>query len=279
MKSLHLPSGDLGGRRPVDMLAGYSINLTTLRDPEDMATRFRGDDDAIACINVSVNSVPSNKPRLLFCPRGPHEVLRLVRQTGCDLFMDQYTAYLSTLGIGLSFSFPVLASSDVPQVDWAINLFDDQHATDFSPLATSAEHAHLTSLFGEEALGDAPTRAYVHHLLHTHEMTAHVLLAMHNTCVMAAFMKAIRRCIQEGTLDAEADRFEAAYRSDLECLSQAQKSWDEVHQQRGKGRLKGMGQDRRTDVVDVVESGVQDEVKVEIESMAPSDSPKVSESV
>ncbi|KAG2021374.1 hypothetical protein CC2G_006619 [Coprinopsis cinerea AmutBmut pab1-1] len=36
------------------------------------------------------------------------------------------------------------------------------------------------------------TRAYIHHLLHTHEMSAHALLVSHNLAVVEAFLRGIR---------------------------------------------------------------------------------------
>ena len=46
--------------------------------------------------------------------------------------------------------------------------------------------------------GRGHTRAYVHHLLHSHEMTAQVLLEMHNTLHYAGFFAAVRAAIQAG---------------------------------------------------------------------------------
>ncbi len=45
------------------------------------------------------------------------------------------------------------------------------------------------------------TRAYVHHLLETHEMLAGVLLEMHNTYHWLRFMEAMRRAIVEGRFE------------------------------------------------------------------------------
>lgn len=42
------------------------------------------------------------------------------------------------------------------------------------------------------------TRAYLHHLLHTHEMLGGVLLEMHNTHWWLGFFHAMRSAIQQG---------------------------------------------------------------------------------
>lgn len=44
------------------------------------------------------------------------------------------------------------------------------------------------------------SRAYIHHLLQTHEMLAGVLLEMHNTHWWLQFFAAIREAIQQGNL-------------------------------------------------------------------------------
>ena len=46
------------------------------------------------------------------------------------------------------------------------------------------------------------TRAYIYHLLHTHEMSAHALLVMHNLAVLDRFFEGVRGVI--GSLSAEA---------------------------------------------------------------------------
>ena len=43
------------------------------------------------------------------------------------------------------------------------------------------------------------TRAYIHHLLHAHEMSAHALLAMHNIQVLSAFLSGILHVMDSST--------------------------------------------------------------------------------
>ncbi|CDO69005.1 hypothetical protein BN946_scf184834.g12 [Trametes cinnabarina] len=90
------------------------------------------------------------------------------------------------------------------------------------------------------ALQPAFTRAYVHHLLHTHEMSAHALLAMHNISVFSAFLEGIRETIARGGEEGfthEVARFEEAYDEDLALWAAAESMWIEVERARGKGRL------------------------------------------
>ena len=46
------------------------------------------------------------------------------------------------------------------------------------------------------------SRAYLHHLLHTHEMSAHTFLAAHNLAVLDAFFAGIRSTLVK-SLDSE----------------------------------------------------------------------------
>ncbi|KAF8313577.1 tRNA-guanine transglycosylase [Clavulina sp. PMI_390] len=109
------------------------------------------------------------------------------------------------------------------------------------------------------------TRAYIHHLLHTHEMSAHSFLAAHNFAVLSAFFGGIREVLAkqaldnpgvEGTtlLEIEIERFERAYDERLlwgsessgvsdgttvvGILEEGERRWKEVEDLRGKGRLK-----------------------------------------
>lgn len=93
------------------------------------------------------------------------------------------------------------------------------------------------------------TRAYLHHLLHTHEMSSHSLLVMHNLAVLDAFFAGVRGVL---TKDAQADpaeegaglsfsreieRFVNEYNEDLAVFDEAKVMWNDVNLARGKGRL------------------------------------------
>ena len=85
-------------------------------------------------------------------------------------------------------------------------------------------------------------RSYIHHLLHTHEMSSHSLLAMHNLAVLSAFLDGIRAVLgrpgsAKDELTKEIGRFEQTYDEELELWDEAEKMWLEVERARGKGRL------------------------------------------
>lgn len=181
------------------------------------------------------------------CPNGPHEILSLVAESGVDLFMDEWSSAMSSIGIALDFVLDPTAASDSGVRELGINLFDDKYAKDFSPLARPATMKMLEERYGSEALGDIPTKAYLHHLLQTHEMTSHVLLAMHNTCIMDLFAYSIRENIKNGTFPQAREIFEKTYTRRLSAWSEATAEWSRVNRERGKGRLKGLGQERKSD--------------------------------
>ena len=89
------------------------------------------------------------------------------------------------------------------------------------------------------------TRAYIHHLLHTHEMSAHTLLVMHNLAVLSHFFEGIRGVIEslssgqrpEGGWAEEVQKFHDTYDMGRGLFVQAKKRWREVDLARGKGRL------------------------------------------
>ncbi|PNH12647.1 Queuine tRNA-ribosyltransferase subunit QTRTD1, partial [Tetrabaena socialis] len=83
--------------------------------------------------------------------------------------------------------------------DTKINLWSTAHRLDKAPLLPGcgcfACRRH--------------SRAYVHHLLNTHEMLAEVLLEAHNTSHMQAFCQAVREAVAEGRFE----QFRAWFRS------------------------------------------------------------------
>ena len=83
------------------------------------------------------------------------------------------------------------------------------------------------------------TRAYLHHLLQTHEMSAHSLLVMHNLTVLDAFFAGVRDAIQkeEHFFEREVERFIQTYDENMTLFEEAAVNWRDVDLARGKGRL------------------------------------------
>ena len=124
-----------------------------------------------------------------------------------------------------------------------------------SPAFPFVEHssadAAASSNLSSASLGNAPStpvyappfsRAYVHHLLHTHEMSAHSLLATHNLTVLDKFFEGVRGVIaaseaSPSVWDEEVQRFEKRYKRPVDLFESARVAWKEVDLARGKGRL------------------------------------------
>jgi len=96
------------------------------------------------------------------------------------------------------------------------------------------------------------TRAYLHHLLHTHEMSSHSLLVVHNLSVLDAFFAGVRSVLRKDTqvdsteagtspvhshFSREIERFIEEYDEELVVFEEAKVMWNEVDLARGKGRL------------------------------------------
>ncbi|KAI0267388.1 tRNA-guanine(15) transglycosylase-like protein [Gloeopeniophorella convolvens] len=221
----------------------------------------------ISLIRTSLTPLPTNKPRFVHSTGSPHEVLALIRDVGIDLFDAHWVQRAADIGVALDFVFPAPASSPpVTPREIGHNLYDERYAHDFSPFADALRSCSAegndtrpacpclacTPLRAAESLkhssvdeplqvqGPAPfTRAYVHHLLHTHEMSAHTLLVLHNLAVLDMFFAAIRRVLAEqpDKLLEEVAQFELVYDNRLGVFAEARKIWTEVSLARGKGRL------------------------------------------
>ncbi|KAM5531807.1 hypothetical protein V8D89_014506 [Ganoderma adspersum] len=101
---------------------------------------------------------------------------------------------------------------------------------------------HAWADVSPSALQPPFARAYVHHLLHTHEMSAHSLLVMHNLSVLAAFLSGIGEVLARGDtardeFEREVAKFEATYDEGMTLWDEAERMWLEVEHARGKGRL------------------------------------------
>ncbi|GAA5947894.1 hypothetical protein JCM3765_007016 [Sporobolomyces pararoseus] len=231
---------------PLDsLIAGYVLPLpsTTNSSVKDL-------------LNSSLSPLPISKPRIILAPKGPHEILRLIRDVGIDLFAgEEWSQNCSTWGIALDFQFPIPESPPPPEGSEkkpiGINLYESHHSFDFSPLSNSslshsAEEEHPFGPLG------SPSKSYVHHLLLAHEMTSHVILALHNQFLMLKFFKSIRETLRLGgggsvVFDREVEKFNQFYQDrtvgeeeeeEYEVVKQGRKGWNLVEKARGKGSLK-----------------------------------------
>ncbi len=225
----------------------------------------------VSLIRMSLGPLPTTKPRIVHSAGSPHEILVLIRDVGVDLFDAHWAQRAADVGVALDFVFPVpvttAAGDAVRPREIGHNLYDRRYSFDFAPFADALRSC------GEEGDNDTRppcpcmacspsrpteplkqssvdepypvcavepyTRAYVHHLLHTHEMSAHTLLALHNLAVLDTFFAGVRRVLSEQPerFSEEITRFEKTYDGNLGVLIESRKDWNEVALARGKGRL------------------------------------------
>ncbi|KAG5644845.1 hypothetical protein DXG03_007574 [Asterophora parasitica] len=243
-----------------------------------------------ALLHASLGPLSATKPRLVTGTNGPHDILRLVRDVGVDGVDAGWAVQAGGRGVALEFGFPapvaIGSSTENGKQDiekqLGHNLYDVKYALDLRPL--SGEEGVCACIAckpvpvpGEKRIvhsevdvpqrdgdgatrdgergGKAPyTRAYIHHLLHTHEMSAHALLVAHNLATAGRFLEGVRRVLdspsggeiavdeedpRQRNFEEEIQRFEAAY-AELDeegVMSEAEVMWATVERARGKGRL------------------------------------------
>jgi Queuine tRNA-ribosyltransferase len=220
----------------------------------------------ISLIRVSLGPLPTTKPRIVHSAASPHEILALIRDVGIDLFDAHWTQRAADVGVALDFDFPA-SSHGPPPREIGHNLYDPRYSHDFSPFADvlrscsalqgdtrppctcmACTPSRPNEVLKHSSVDEAPpnmhtpvpyTRAYVHHLLHTHEMSAHTLLTLHNLAVLDTFFAGVRRVLSEQpeAFSHQVTRFEQVYDGKLGVLAEARKVWTEVSLARGKGRL------------------------------------------
>lgn len=176
----------------------------------DLESEFRDHLSGLALYeSASLDFIPEdlgNLPRLLLSdPSGPHEVLRDI-SLGADLLTVPFVGTTSDAGIALDFSFPAATSgSGHGPKALGINLWLPEHAKNASPIRErctcyTCRHHHC---------------AYINHLLSAKEMTAWVLLQLHNHHVMDRFFAGVRESIQRGSFDEDVRAFTQSYASTL----------------------------------------------------------------
>ncbi|XP_006458792.1 hypothetical protein AGABI2DRAFT_115808 [Agaricus bisporus var. bisporus H97] len=222
-------------------------------------------------LQVSLEALPTTKLRLVNTINSPHEILRLISTVGIDIFDARWAQRAGDIGVSLDFTFPApsspstnrLKSRSNGKIDIGHNLYDDSYTHDYSSF--SSEHcecsacspvAPSTRIYHgaddpsytyeqepsplQKRIKASFTRAYIHHLLHTHEMSSHSLLVMHNLSILESFFSSIRLVLlkgDNGEWEREVKRFMDVYDERLEVFDEARDMWREVDLARGKGRL------------------------------------------
>lgn len=182
-----------------DSVAGYVLPLSMLRQrlhPSQPTTRsvlgvihhpsptegFVSELEPL--LEASFGPLPVGKPRYAPGALSPHEILALVEH-GLDLFDYTLADEAAEAGVGLTFEFPVLEGEGEGRVEIGENLYEGRFELDFRPLADQAgrvsivshptfaknplKHCPLSEIVVEDSVEPPFSKAYVHHLLMTHE--------------------------------------------------------------------------------------------------------------
>jgi queuine tRNA-ribosyltransferase len=250
----------------------FATNILAAPDPlESDILNYAEDMDARLpeLVRSSLDDLPSHKPRLALGLglASPHVMLGLIEQ-GVDLVDSALAIRCASAGVALDFVFPVVGEHSGGKLDVGHNLYDSSYEQQFARLSDEitdtsnaslsekpacccstclpvwetrpVEHSKIDELASDDGgscYAPAYTRAYIHHLLHTHEMSAHTLLTFHNLAVVEAMMAGARSTIENGTFEKELRLFEARYDGGMRVLRDAEKAWRSVDRARGKGRL------------------------------------------
>ncbi|XP_024526711.1 queuine tRNA-ribosyltransferase accessory subunit 2 [Selaginella moellendorffii] len=150
-------------------------------------------EDRLTLLQSVTDCLPKDLPRIISGLGMPEEILQAV-STGVDIFDSTY-AHTLTKG-GYAMTFP-LSMDEKP---WKFSLEDGAGlGADFTKinLRSIAYRCDVTPLKPGCTCYTCQkhTRAYINHLLNTHEMVAQTLLDMHNIHHYLSFFQAIRDAI------------------------------------------------------------------------------------
>ncbi|KAG0123970.1 tRNA-guanine(15) transglycosylase-like protein [Tuber indicum] len=128
----------------------------------------------------------------------PHQVLQQV-SWGVDMLDLAFLTQMTDAGISLTFQFPGEASGKKEAL--GVDLWRKEHGTSIEPLAAECKCYTCRKHH----------RAYVQHLLTAKEMTAWVLLQIHNAKIISNFFVAVRESIARCTFEEDCKIFAETY--------------------------------------------------------------------
>ncbi|KAN0040935.1 hypothetical protein ACTFIV_003471 [Dictyostelium citrinum] len=149
-------------------------------------------DERNQIIKKLIDELPKEHVKLISGVGSPEEILSLV-ELGVDLFSTNYPNLMTEWGNALTFKYKMdqlkeCANNTDDNQENKINLWDSKYVIDTTPIIKGCDCFTCTQ----------HTKAYIHHLLNTHEMLAEVLLTIHNVSHYLGFFEEIRRVIKEG---------------------------------------------------------------------------------
>ncbi|KAF2073195.1 hypothetical protein CYY_005477 [Polysphondylium violaceum] len=142
-----------------------------------------------------LEKLPKEKLKIISGVGSPEEILCCVEQ-GIDVFSTNYPNLMTEWGNALTFTFKLDQFKSVNNSN-KINLWDTKYVIDTTPLVKDCPCFTCTQ----------HTKAYIHHLLNTHEMLAQVLLTIHNVSHYLGFFEEIRKTIESNQFEQYKQQF------------------------------------------------------------------------
>ncbi|KAG0200319.1 Queuine tRNA-ribosyltransferase subunit qtrtd1 [Mortierella sp. GBA30] len=169
---------------------GFIIDTSSIAETVDDTEKI------LKLVQTSMEHLPSQKPKLVYGVQTPEDVLKAIA-LGVDLFDTSYPYHLTEDGKASLYCFgqepcPESVSAANSGNNRWINLWDEEHGDKFVPIMEGCKCYACKD--------GRHTRAYINHLLKTHEMLATVLL-----------MSNVRKSIHEGTFDKHSKLFRETF--------------------------------------------------------------------
>jgi queuine tRNA-ribosyltransferase subunit QTRTD1 len=151
-----------------------------------------GEEESCKMISTVISHIDETKPRMINTKGDPMSILRDV-SNGIDLFCTSFLDTVTNLGCALTWNLPTLNTNDhVPERQHSdqvmILLRGQEFISDPSPLVKGCQCFSCKH----------HTKAYIYHLLNTHEMLGVTLLQIHNMYHYTLFFEQIRQSIKDG---------------------------------------------------------------------------------
>jgi len=160
-------------------------------------------DERACLLSAVIAQLPAAKPRIICGMDSPEEIFALV-DMGVDAFEGTYPFMLAELGFAQVDAVDPAAEGAEGAAEQSgplkLSLHDTQFAEDLRPLLPGCCCPAC----------DKHSRAYIHHLLRTHEMLGIVLLTAHNLHRHLLLFETMRRNIAAGTWAEYKQRWLAA---------------------------------------------------------------------
>jgi len=139
-------------------------------------------------ISTVISNIDEGKPRMINTKGDPLSILRDI-SFGIDLFCTSFLDTVTNLGCALTWNLYSNNNHQRQNSDEVmISLREQQYITDPSPLVSGCQCFACTH----------HSKAYIYHLLNTHEMLGVTLLQIHNMHHYTLFFEQIQNSIKDG---------------------------------------------------------------------------------